>query len=171
MLPIGTALLTRGGHGPSMTVWEEGEVRAHRGPLHEIVTQHGMCWCDLDDVLPFSVAREQKLVIKARVWARWLDGRWYIGTIDGTQDGFRHVHWDDGDAMWLKAGHAVLLAPSSGQPRQGSSVVAPRWDGERQAAIVLERENGLLRIGFGNDEEAWVAEDEVQTCPENPFLD
>jgi|SoiMethySBSTD1v2_1073268.scaffolds.fasta_scaffold11471_7 hypothetical protein len=154
-----------------MTAWEDGEVRAHVGEIHEIVTPSGTYWCDPDDLVCSSPEREARLREGTRVWARWLDGRWYPGTVDRVEGPIRHILWDDGDSMWLQPHHAVILVAEPGPPRQGSRVLAPRWDGGVQVARVLEREGGRLRVSFSEDEDAWVAVTEVESYPENPFLE
>src|SRR5262249_30826209 len=90
-LPVGTAVVARPGCGPSMFIWLAGEVTGQDGALHQVRTASGTYWCELDDLLPDLPGREQHLEDGERVWALWLDGRWYPGTIDRCQGRLRHV--------------------------------------------------------------------------------
>jgi hypothetical protein len=170
-VPVGTRVLARPGRGPSMLFWEAGEVQSHADFLHRVHTPSGDYWCELDDLLPDSDERAQMLAQDTRVWARWINGRWYPGTIDGSQGPLRHVAWDDGDAMWLETSHMVLLAGEAGEPQVDSFVLARRWDGDFEPARVEQQEGDQFRVVFGDGEEAWVTGDDVQTFPANPFLD
>jgi hypothetical protein len=169
-VPAGTKVVARPGQGPSMAVWFPGEVTAHQGALHQVTTRAGDYWCEVDDLLPASEEREPALAHGVRVWALWLDGRWYPGTVDGCQGSLRHVRWDDGDRMWLPAGHAVVLAAEPDGPQVGQVVMAPHWNGEVQPARVEQEEDQRFRVVFADGEESWVSGDELQTFPPNPFL-
>lgn len=170
LLPVGTQVMARPGRGPSMMYWEHGEVVAHAGPLHRVRMNLGEFWCELDDLVPASPERERSLGDGARVWARWLDGRWYPGTVDGRQGPLRHVTWDDGDAMWLDPLFMVLLV-KEGTPQVDTIALAPRWDGEYQPARIEQQEGVRYRVVFQDGEEAWVTADELRTLPAYPFLD
>ncbi|HXG10525.1 MAG TPA: tudor domain-containing protein [Gemmataceae bacterium] len=169
LIPVGTQVVARPGRGPSMFIWLAGEVAAHEGPLHLVRSATGNYWCEADDLLPDLPGREDALTDGARVWALWLDGRWYPGTIDGRQGRLRHVTWDDGDSMWLEPGHIVLLVAEAGEPEVGTVVVAPRWNGEHQLARVEQQDGDRFRVVFSDGEEAWVCGDELATFPPNPF--
>lgn len=167
--PVGTRVVARPGRGPSMSVWMPGEVVAHQGPLHQVNTRAGQYWVESDDLLAESVDREKVLEDDTRVWALWLDGRWYPGTIDKMQGPLRHVTWDDGDAMWLDAYQTVVLAAEAEPPEEGSMVIAKRWDGEFQPARVEQKEGLRYRVAFSDGEEATIPGDDLYTFPPSPF--
>lgn len=171
MIPVGTRVVARPGRGPSLMVWMTGEVQRHEGPLHQVRTASGGYWCEADDLLPDLPGWEHDLNEGARVWALWLDGRWYPGTVDGRQGRIRHVTWDDGDAMWLEPTYLVLLAAEATAPEVGSVVVAQRWNGEHQPARVEQQEDDRYRVVFADGEESWVSEEDLITFPPNPFRD
>ena len=129
LIPVGARVLARAGRGPSMSCWEKGEVTAHVGKVHRVETSYGVFWCEMDDLLVESPERLSGLTIGARVWALWVDGRWYPGTIDGSEGSLRHVAWDDGDNMWLEASHAVPMRGPAEEAAVGARVIARRWDG------------------------------------------
>ncbi|MBI4605857.1 MAG: hypothetical protein HY721_28155 [Planctomycetes bacterium] len=170
-VPIGVRVLARAGRGPSMDRWEPGEVVAHVGPVHRVETRHGVSWCESDDMIPESPQRQALLVPGARVWALWADGRWYPGTVDGVQGPLRHVTWDDGDSMWLEAGHAVVMALDASPARVGARVLAQRWDGEHQRGTVEQRDGDRFLVAFSDGEEAWVPAGDIKADPPSPFLD
>jgi hypothetical protein len=171
LVPVGTRVVLRPGRGPSMIVWLTGEVESHEGTLHRVKTSSGNYWCEVDDLLPESSERERALTEGERVWALWLDGRWYPGTVDGRQGRLRHITWDDGDAMWVEPSHIVLLAAEAGSPEVGQVVVARRWNGESQPARVEQQDGDNFKVVFADGEESWVSPDEVSTFPPNPFRD
>lgn len=170
VIPIGTRVMARPGRGPSMLFWAPGEVVAHLATLHQVRMSQGEFWCEGDDLLPESTERESNLEEGDRVWARWLDGRWYPGRIDNTQGPLRHVTWDDGDAMWLETLQVVKLV-KEGSPQVDTFVLAPRWDGEYQPARIEQQEGARFRVTFQDGEEAWVGKEELQAFPACPFLD
>lgn len=170
-IPVGTPVLARPGRGPSMIQWFAGEVIGHQGRLHKVETPMGAYWCEPDDLLAGAAEREAILDRGTRVWARWLDGRWYPGTVDGSQGPLRHVTWDDGDAMWLEASHIVLLAGEPSEPAVGGVVVARRWDGEFQPGTLDQREGDRFHVVFRDGEEAWVTSEDLYLFPPNPFVD
>src|SRR5262245_53756104 len=170
-VPVGTRVLARPGRGPSMTFWDTGEVLGHSDFLHRVRTPSGDWWCETDDLLPESPARAEDLVRDTRVWARWVNGRWYPGTVDACQGPLRHVIWDDGDAMWLGPSHLVVLVAEAAEPQVDSFVLARRWDGDEEPARVEQQDGDRYRVVFSDGEEAWVTADDVQTFPANPFLD
>jgi hypothetical protein len=151
-----------------MMFWTSGEVAGHNGPLHQIKTSQGDFWCEVDDLLPESDQRESMLGAGKRVWARWLDGRWYPGRIDGQQEKLRHVTWDDGDSMWLEQLYMVPLV-REGSPQVDTFVMAPRWDGEFQPARIEQQEGSRFRVIFQDDEESWIEGDELRPFPAYPF--
>ncbi len=171
MVPVGARVAARPGRGRSMTIWVVGEVTEHLGRLHLVRAREGDYWCELDDLLPESPRRDRELEEDGRVWALWLDGRWYPGRIDGREGRVCHVIWDDGDAMWLDSVNVVPLSLEYAPPRVGNVVAAPRWDGEYQAARVEQCDEGNCRVVFGDGEESWVSADDLSTFPPNPFLD
>jgi hypothetical protein len=152
-----------------MMVWLTGEVIGHEGRLHQVRTPPGVYWCEADDLLPDAPGREHDLEDGARVWALWLDGRWYPGTIDACHGRLRHVTWDDGDSMWLEPGHLVLLVTEAGDPEVGNVVVAQRWNGEYQPARVEQQDGDSYRVVFADGEESWLSADDLSTFPPNPF--
>jgi hypothetical protein len=152
-----------------MNVWLTGQVVGHEAGLHQVRTASGTYWCEPDDLLPDLPGRERDLEDGDRVWALWLDGRWYPGTIDRCQGRLRHVTWDDGDAMWLEPGHLVHLIHEAGAPEVGSVVVAQRWNGAYQPARVEQQDGDSYRVVFADGEESWLAADDLSTFPPNPF--
>lgn len=153
-----------------MVRWEPGEVTGHVGKVHRVETGYGVWWCEADDILPESEERREMIEEGSRVWARWLDGRWFPGTIGGSEGPLRHMTWDDGDSMWIEASHVVLMPIESASPAPGRQVIASRWDGEHQIGIVEEEEaTGLFRVRFLDGEEASFAGRELRTLPPNPF--
>jgi hypothetical protein len=171
MVAVGTRVLARPGRGPSMLFWEAGEILGHSDDLHRVRTMSGDYWCEVDDLLPESRDRELALLADTRVWARWVNGRWYPGTIDACRGPLRHVAWDDGDTMWLDTSHMVLLAAEAGQPQVDSFVLARRWNGEQEPARIEQQDGDRYRVTFGDGEEEWVTGEDLQTFPANPFLD
>lgn len=169
LIPVGTRVVARPGRGASMMVWFTGEVVAHEGTIHQVKTASGTYWCEADDLLPDSPERERELVNGERVWALWLDGRWYPGTINRRQGRLRNVTWDDGDSMWLEPSQMVLLAAEAGSPEVGNVVVAQRWNGEYQPARVEQQDGDNYRVVFSDGEESWVTEEDLSTFPPNPF--
>jgi hypothetical protein len=168
---VGTKVVFRPARGPTAMYWMTGEVAGYEGAIHKISTKSADYWCEADDLVPESGERSQSLVKGTRVWALWLDGRWYPGTIDAVQGPLRHVTWDDGDAMWLEAFQAVILAAEAGPPEVGSIVIAQRWDGDFQPARVEGEEDGKFRVTYPDGEEGVVDEDDIKTFPPNPFRD
>jgi hypothetical protein len=154
-----------------MIQWFAGEVIGHQGRLHKVETPMGAYWCEPDDLLAGAAEREAILDRGTRVWARWLDGRWYPGTVDGSQGPLRHITWDDGDSMWLEASHIVLLAGEPSEPTVGGVVVARRWDGEFQPGTLDQREGDRFHVVFRDGEEAWVTGEDLYQFPPNPFVD
>lgn len=152
-----------------MPFWSTGEVVGHQGFLHKVATPTAAYWCESDDLLPESPVRDRVLNEGTRVWALWVDGRWYPGVIDGQQGSIRHVTWDDGDAMWLEPHHIVLLATSGGVPMEGAIVLAKHWNGQMMPARVEQRDGARFRVIFQDGEEAWVPGDDLTTFPPNPF--
>lgn len=169
-VPVGTRVIARPGRGPSMFHWASGEVAEHLGPLHLVHLSLGDFWCEAGDILPESAERAQGLREGVRVWARWLDGRWFPGTIDAQQGPLRHVTWDDGDAMWLDPLHIVRLVKEA-TPQVDTFVIAPRWDGEHQPARVEQQDGKRFRVTFQDGEEAWVDSSDIQAFPPSPFFD
>ncbi len=171
LVPTGTRVVARPGRGPSMIIWMTGEVVGHQGPLHQVRTRMGEYWCESDDLVPESPERDQALQDGTRVWALWLDGRWYPGMIDGCQGRLRHVTWDDGDTMWVEAYQTVVQATGPEPPSVGSVVVARRWDGQYQPARVDQRDGPRFHVVFADGEESWVPGDDLYTFPPSPFHD
>ena len=171
IIPVGERVLARAGRGPSMERWDRGEIEAHVGFIHRVATSFGVYWCEPDDILADSPRREELFVERARVWGLWLDGRWYPGTVDGIQGPLRHVTFDDDDRMWTEARNLVVMAVESPPPRVGKRVLAPRWDGQYDAASVEQTEGGRYRVAFEDGDEAWFGADDLKTFPPNPFLD
>src|SRR6516164_5650913 len=68
--------------------------------------------------------RGETLTPDTRVWAMWLDGRWYPGRVDDVEGPLRHITWDDGDSMWLDANAVVPLIVETGRPKEGALVLA-----------------------------------------------
>lgn len=169
-VPIGTKVAARPNRGPSVMIWLAGEVVGHEGTIHKVQTHMGIYWVDADDLLPESSERTRDLSPEGRVWALWLDGRWYPGTIEAVQGNLRRVVWDDGDAMWLEVSHIVPMAADAEPPEVGATVVAQRWDGEYQPAQVEQQEGGRYRVVFRDGEESWAKEEDLKTFPPNPFL-
>jgi hypothetical protein len=154
-----------------MSRWDRGEVHGHLGAIHRVETAYGTFWCEAQDLLADSPERESRLVLGARVWGLWIDGRWYPGTVDGEQGSLRHVTWDDGDSMWTEARNLVLRVASRRAPRVGDHVLAHRWDGHDAMGTVEEEEGGRVRIAFADGEEGWVPAESARVYPSNPFLD
>jgi hypothetical protein len=152
-----------------MQRWDAGEISGHQGPLHKVSLPFGEYWCEPDDLLPESPDRAAALEFGSRVWARWLDGRWFPGYVDGVQGPLRHVTWDDGDAMWLETTHIVPLVHEAGPPQLGAVVTARRWNGEYQPARVEQQEGLRYQVVFSDEEETWVTEEDIRTFPPNPF--
>ncbi len=162
----------RPGRGPSLLFWSAGEVVERQGPLYKVKTRAADFWCDGFDLLAESAERTRRLQDGTRVWALWLDGRWYPGTVDGVEGRLRHVTWDDGDALWLEPWQLVLLVREAGPPQVDTVVLAPRWDGAYQPARVEQQDGRRYRVTFFSDEEeAWVEREELRTFPANPFHD
>jgi hypothetical protein len=151
------------------TVWMTGQVAAHQGTLHRIETRSGSYWCESDDLVPDAPQRIAALSDGTRVWAHWLDGRWYPGTIDGLEGPLRHVTFDDGDAMWLDAYQTVLLAVEPQPPEEGAFVVAKHWEGDFRPARVEEQDGARYKVLFQDGEEGWLPGDDLYTFPPNPF--
>jgi len=171
-VPVGARVVTRPGRGPSLLPWLQGEVTGHQGRLYQVRTRMGDHWCDADDLLPDAPQRDEALTPGTRVWALWIDGRWYTGNIDGSEGRLRHVVWDDGDSMWLEPGQLVVLAVENQEPKVGHVVVAPRgWNGEKQPARVEQADGDGCRVVFGDGEEATVDLDDLITFPPNPFVE
>jgi hypothetical protein len=169
-VPVGTAVVARGGRGPSMNRWDPGEVMAHCGRLHQVAAGSIRVWCEIDDLVPAWPERD--LAVGNRVWARWLDGLWYPGAIDAAEGPLRHVAWDDGDQMWLEPQYMVTMAVEAEAPEVGISVMARRWNGEYEAAVVEEKTGARFRVRFISDgEAATLSGDELYTFPPNPFAD
>src|SRR5436190_20331709 len=93
LVPAGTKVVARPCRGSSRIAWEGGTVTAHAGRLHQVTTPFRQFWCEATDLLPESPARAEALTDATRVWALWLDGRWYPGTVDDAEAGLRHVTW------------------------------------------------------------------------------
>ena len=154
-----------------MRRWDRGEVHGHVGALHRVETAYGTYWCEAQDLLADCADRESRVALGARVWALWIDGQWYPGTIDGQEGNLRHVSWDDGDSMWTEARNLVLLVVSPRLPRVGDRVLAQRWDGHAEIGTVEELEGGRVRVAFADGEESWMPAGSTKTSPVNPFLD
>jgi hypothetical protein len=155
-----------------MIRWMTGEIVAHQGPLHKVKTASGECyWCEHDDLVPEAAEREPLLQDGTKVWALWLDGRWYPGTIDGLQGSLRHVTWDDGDNMWIEAYQAVVQAAPAEPPTVGAVVLARKPEGNYQPARIDERNGPRFHVVFADGEESWVPGDDVYTFPPSPFHD
>jgi hypothetical protein len=169
LVPVGKRVVMRPGHGPSMPLWTTGEVIAHLGPLHQVDTRMGSYWCEIDDLLPETPEREQVLADGTRVWALWVDGRWYPGLVDGVQGSLRHVAWDDGDCMWLDAYQIVPMAAEAQAPEEGAFVLARHPQGPMAPARIEEHQGARYRVTFPDGEEAWVPGDDVYPVPPNPF--
>lgn len=169
LVPVGRRVVVRPGRGPSMPLWTTGEVVAHQGTLHRVSTRMGEYWCELDDLLPEATEREPELGDGARVWALWVDGRWYPGLVDGVQGALRHVAWDDGDSMWLDSYQVVPVAAEPPPPEEGSFVLARHPEGPRVPARIEERDGARYRVAFADGEVVWVPGDDVYAFPPNPF--
>ena len=171
LVPIGTKIVARPCRGTSRIAWEAGTVTAHVGRVHQITTPFRQFWCEAQDLLPESPRRGEALTDGTRVWAVWLDGRWYPGTVDDAEGPLRHVTWDDGDSMWLEANYIVPLVVESGRPKVGALILAKRWDGDFEPARVKDEGESEFCVAFADGEEAWVTEDDMQSFPPNPFLE
>jgi hypothetical protein len=171
VVPIGTIIVARPCRGPSKIAWEQGKVTAHVGRIHQVTTQFRQFWCETMDLLPESARRAEALTPDTRVWAMWLDGRWYPGRVDDAEGPLRHVTWDDGDAMWLDANTVVPLVVESGKAKEGALVLAKRWDGDFEPARVKEVTAEEVCVIFSDGEETWVSADEMQSFPPCPFLE
>jgi hypothetical protein len=169
LVPIGTRVAFRYGRGPSMPFWSTGEVSGQQGRLYQVKTRHDAFWCELDDLVPESADRDDLLREGTRVWALWIDGRWFPGIIDAEEGRIRHVIWDDGDAMWLEPHQIVVMAAESGVPKEGTVVLTRHPDGDMQPARVEAREGMRFRVTFRDGEEKWVPGDDITTFPPNPF--
>jgi hypothetical protein len=123
------------------------------------------------DLLPESPRRAESLTPDTRVWALWLDGRWYPGRVDDVEGPLRHVTWDDNDSMWLDANSVVPLIVEAGRAKAGALVLAKRWDGDFEPARVKEVTDEEVCVTFADGEDAWVSEDEMQSFPPSPFLE
>lgn len=170
-VPIGTKVVFRFGRGPSMVFWTTGEVVRHQGKLHEVSTRSSSYWCESADLLPPSQERDADLAEGTRVWALWLDGRWFPGVIDGVEGTIRHVAFDDGDAMWLETHQMVVLTAEAEELDEGATVLAKHWNGEVQPARVEQRDGSRCQVVFQDGEEAWVETADLTTFPPNPFGD
>jgi hypothetical protein len=155
--------------GPSRIAWEPGTVTAHVGRIHQVTSQARQFWCETIDLLPESPRRGEALTPDTRVWAMWLDGRWYPGRVTDAEGPLRQVTWDDGDAMWIDGNTAVPLIVEAGRAKTGSLVLAKRWDGDFEPARVKEVTDEEVCVTFADGEDAWVSEDEMQSFPPNPF--
>jgi len=122
-------------------------------------------------MLPEAPEREKQLRRGMRVWALWVDGRWYRGLIDGVQGSLRHVTWDDGDSMWLECGMIVPEVVLAQTPQVDTLVLARRWDGEVQPGRVEGQNGERFRIVFPDGEEIWASEEELAVLPPNPFAE
>ncbi len=154
-----------------MQCWERGEVQGHLGVLHRVGISYGVYWCEAEDVLPDAPEREMLFTEGARVWALWVDSRWYPGTIVAVQGPLRRVLWDDRDSMWMEARNMVLLAAPAGAPKVGERVLARRWDSSTDSGTVEEEDGGRCRVVFSDGEESWVPAEQVSALPVNPFVD
>jgi len=171
-LPNRTRIVSRLGRGPSMSyLWMPGEVVAHQGLLHLVRANGNNYWVELDDMLADAPEREQRLRRGTRVWALWVDGRWYRGQVDGAQGALRHITWDDGDSMWLECGMIVPEVVQAQTPQIDTVVLAPRWDGDVQPGRVEGQNGSQFRIVFPDGEETWASEEELAVLPPNPFLE
>jgi hypothetical protein len=168
-LPKGTRVVFRYGRGASMPLWATGEVVGQQGRLYQVGTKGGAYWCEGDDLLPEAPEREQALKEGTRVWALWLDGRWFPGIIDDCEGPVRRVLWDDGDCMWVDAYQAVIMAGAAVQPAEGALVFAKHWQGNIQPARVEQQDGMRYRVVFRDGEEAWFPADDLTTVPPNPF--
>ena len=171
LVPIGTKIVARPCRGTSRIAWEAGTVTAHVGRVHQITTPFRQFWGEAQDLLPESPRRGEALTDGTRVWAVWLDGRWYPGTVDDAEGPLRHVTWDDGDSMWLEANYIVPLVVESGRPKVGALILAKRWDGDFEPARVKDEGESEFCVAFADGEEAWVTEDDMQSFPPHPFLE
>ena len=153
VVPVGTKVVFRPGRGPQMPLWMSGEVTGHQGQVHRVTARSGEFWCEAEDLLPDSPERARELTPGSRVWALWLDGRWFPGTVDAVEGTLRHVTWDDGDSMWLEGHQVVLLVKEKQVPVVGTVVVAQRWDGDFQPARVEAEEDGQFRVVYPDGEE------------------
>jgi hypothetical protein len=170
MVPVGTRVAFRFGRGPSMPFWTTGDVVAHQGKLHQVSTKTASYWCEVNDLMPESPVREQGLKDGTRVWALWLDGRWFPGVIDACEGPLRHVAWDDGDQMWLEAYQMVVMAADARSPEEGDIVLAKHWNGDVQPARVEQRDGARFKVVFRDGEESWLPGDDLTTFPPNPFM-
>lgn len=162
----------RPGRGQSMLFWAPGEVIERQGPLCKVRTRALEFWCEAADLVLEAPQRTRRLLDGTRVWALWLDGHWYPGTVDGAEGSLRHVTWDDGDSMWLEPAQLVVLVREAGPPQVDTVALAPRWDGNYQPARVEQQDGRRFRVVFFSDEEeAWVEREELRTFPANPFHD
>jgi hypothetical protein len=171
-LAVNTLVAARPGHGQSMLFWSAGEIVDRQGPVFKVRTRAMEFWCDASDLIGEDPERTRRLADGTRVWALWLDGRWYPGTVDGLEGRLRHVTWDDGDSMWLEPSQMVLLVREAGPPQVDTVVLAPRWDGEYQPARVDQQDGRRYHVVFFSDEEeAWMEREALRTFPANPFHD
>jgi len=171
MVPVGERVLARAGRGPSMGRWDQGEVEGHQGPIHRVSTSYGVYWCEADDLLPDSPRRQELLVKGTPVWALWLDGRWYPGTVSGIEGPLRQISFDDGDRMWMEARSLAVMVIQSSAPHLGQSVIAPRWNGQYEAATVELAEGERYRVLFQDGDEAWFGVEDLKSLPPCPFHD
>src|SRR5262245_17602150 len=74
---VNTPVAARPGRGPSLMFWSPGEVVQRQGALYKVRTRSLDFWCDAYDLVPEAPERTRLLRDGTRVWALWLDGRWY----------------------------------------------------------------------------------------------
>jgi len=168
-LAVGTRVAFRFGRGPSMPYWSTGEVAGQQGSLYKIANRGSFYWCAADDLIPEAPERDRALQEGTRVWALWVDGRWFPGVLDDQDGPIRHVTWDDGDSMWLEPTQIVVQATGGGAPTEGAIVLAKHWNGNQMPARVEQRDGARFRIVFQDGEESWVPGDDLTTFPPNPF--
>lgn len=171
MVPVGTKVIARPGRGPSMRLWITGEVVAHQGRLHQVQSGSTSYWVEAQDLIPATAEREPLLTEGTRVWALWLDGRWYPGTIDDCEASLRHVTFDDGDSAWIEPWQAVLLATESAPADEGHVVMARHESGNYFPARIEQKRGAEFRVQFADGDEAWIPGDDLYTFPPSPFLD
>ncbi|MSQ94848.1 MAG: hypothetical protein EXR98_09870 [Gemmataceae bacterium] len=100
---------------------------------------------DTQGARPTKVASNQVFLDSLRkgdrVWAPWVGGALFVGTVHDLRDDQAHVHFDDGDQSWVDVTHLLPFEPTVGMGVMSNW----RMGGQYYSGVVTEINGSQLQ--------------------------
>jgi hypothetical protein len=125
------------------------------------------CEEELDGAQPVTFASNQVFISQLkkgdRVWAPWMGGVLFVGTVAGIRNEEAEIHFDDGDKGWVRLDQ---LSPF--EAREGMRVMS-RWKMGQQyfPGVVTKVSGNRVYIHYDDGDEEWTTPAAL-AIPSNP---